>query len=780
MTTAEVSGIAPAAGAQTAIERRHIIVGGAVQGVGFRPYVYRLACAESLAGWVRNDPAGVVIEVEGPRVRLDRFAQRLRAEAPSLAGIADVRATTVGAIGEPGFRVRRSDAVGRPAAVVLPDVATCPACRAEIFDPTQRRYRYPFTNCTDCGPRFTIVDRLPYDRAHTSMAGFPMCPACRAEYEDPADRRFHAQPIACPACGPRVSLVDGAGRLLDEGDAAMRAAARALLRGRVVAARGLGGFHLLLDAADDDAVQRLRRAKARDHKPFALLYADVAAVRRDCDVDPAEVDLLTSPAAPIVLLRRRPDAAIAASVAPEHPLLGVMLPSTPLHHLLLADVGRPLVATSGNVADETICIGNDEARQRLAGMADLFLLHDRPIRRHADDSIVRLVAGRPLVLRRGRGFAPWPLPAPRVGRDAVAYGGQIKGAAAVATRGRVVLGQHVGDLEHPAAQDTLARVVDDLQRLHGLESEPLRLCDTHPDYDSTRLARRAGTCLPVQHHVAHVHACLLDNGLLPPALGVAFDGAGLGFDGQIWGGEFLRVLPGGAVERVAHLRRFRLPGGDAAAREPRRAALGVLHELRGERLWEEHDLPPVSATPAAQRDLWRRMLADGVRSPWTTSVGRLFDAVASLAGLRQLNDYEGQAAMAVEFGAGGGGESDTGQPYAFPLTDGVVDWAPAVDTLLADLRAECDRSVVLHRFHAGLAAAVVDVATRYGGDLPVLLTGGCFQNRLLTELCVAALRQAGRLPVWHRTIPPNDGGLALGQIAAAAAEGRLDVSRRSG
>jgi len=758
-------------------ERLRLVVRGAVQGVGFRPFVFRLATEIGLDGWVLNAPDGVWIELEGAPDALEQFRDRLGAELPPRAAIHGVESVWLDPVPYADFEIRESRAGGRMTALVPPDIALCDDCRREIASPTDRRFRYPFTNCTNCGPRFTIIHALPYDRASTSMRDFTMCPACAAEYHDPANRRFHAQPNACPACGPRLALQDERGRPLSEADDALRQTAEAIRQGRIVAVKGLGGFHLIANAADPEAIERLRARKGREEKPFALMCPSLETVQALCDSSAAETRLLQSPEAPIVLLARRRDPSIdlALAVAPGCPTLGVMLPYTPLHRLLLDDVGGPVIATSGNLSDEPICIDNQEALARLGGVADLFLVHDRPIVRHVDDSIVRVVMGRELVLRRARGYAPWPVPVRGLDEPVLALGGHLKNTVALGTRGQVVLSQHLGDLDTPQAVAAFTRTVADLKTL--LDVAPARVvADAHPGYVSTQRAR-ALTDAPVlvQHHLAHVAAGMAENDLDPPALGVAWDGTGYGVDGTIWGGEWLLVRDG-AWSRAACLRPFRLPGGEAAIREPRRAAFGLLHALVGADV-VDLDLPPVRAFTRIERKVLRHAIASGLNAPVTTSAGRLFDAVAALIGLRERTTFEGQTAMALEWAAG----PDVEERYPFALERGadavpmgawtppplVVNWAPAVHAIIADLGDDLPLGRIAAKFHNTLAAMIVAAAERLG-ERKVVLTGGCFQNRRLTERTVAGLRAAGFTPYWHQRVPPNDGGLALGQIAAFA------------
>jgi len=753
-------------------ERRRLTVRGIVQGVGFRPFVFRLATELGLHGWVSNSTIGVTIEIEGKTDDLKRFGDRLRAEHPPHAAIESVESLILDPVGYTDFVVRTSAADGEKTASVLPDLATCPDCLQEILDPADRRYRYPFTNCTNCGPRYTIITGLPYDRARTTMQQFIMCPLCRAEYENPSDRRFHAQPNACPACGPHLELWDPQGTVSAREDDALLRSCEAIRRGAIVAVKGLGGFHLVVDAGNDVAVRRLRERKAREEKPFALMYPHLAAVRAGCEVSEGEERLLVSAAAPIVLLRRQGNGddhtgAVAPSVAPDNPYLGVMLPYTPLHHLLMHALDSPIVATSGNRADEPICTDEREALVRLRGIADLFLVHNRPIARYVDDSVVRFVAGRPLLLRRARGYAPGFVRLRQPAGSVLAVGAHLKNTIAVAIGGNALVSPHIGDLETVQAYQAFHRAIEDVQDIYEIVPR-LIACDQHPDYLSTQYAqtRRLRT-VAVQHHHAHVLACMADNDLAGPVLGVAWDGTGLGTDRTIWGGEFLRADEQ-SWTRVAHLRPFRLPGGDQAVVEPRRAALGVLHAIWGSALWERDDLAPVHAFTTDERRILQPMLERGLQSPVTTSAGRLFDAVASLTDLRQRSAYEGQAAMLLEFAAAQSASEDI---YAYNVTTGtspiVVDWEPLICAVIEDAMNHLPPSLIAVRFHNTLAEMIVAVA-RSIAEEKIVLSGGCFQNKYLTERTVARLRDAGFDPYWHRSLPPNDGGIALGQIVAAA------------
>lgn len=750
------------------LARLKLVIRGAVQGVGFRPFIYRLALEMGLRGWVSNSAQGVFIEVESERETLALFIRRIEDEKPTISFIQSLESSFADPVGFTSFEIRPS-MQGEKSALVLPDIATCPECLREIKDPANRRYRYPFTNCTNCGPRYTIIQSLPYDRPSTTMSRFAMCPECLAEYRDPLDRRFHAQPNACAKCGPHLELWDSEGHKLSTADVALTSAAEAIRAGQIVAVKGLGGFHLLVDARNEKAVLELRKRKRREEKPLAVMYPSLEAVKVPCEVDGLEERLLRSPESPIVLLRTLSKSReLAMSIAPGNPYLGVMLPYTPLHHLLMAELQFPVVATSGNLSDEPICIDEQEALRRLHGIADVFLVHDRPIVRHVDDSIVRIVVGRELVLRRARGFAPLPVRSEQELPPVLAVGAHQKNTIAAAVGPQVFLSQHIGDLETREAFQAFENVIASFKNLYEFEPRMLA-CDLHPNYMSTQYAQRQELQLVgVQHHYAHVLSCMSENAVPAPVLGVAWDGSGYGPDGTIWGGEFLEISET-SFHRAAHLRTFRLPGGEKAIKEPRRVAIGLLYEVYGAALFERDDLLPLLAFTEQERVVIRTMLERGINAPVTSSAGRLFDAVAAILGLRQRVRFEGQAAMELEFAAN---DSTTQASYTCVVRgerSRGIDWAPMIRQMLSDLRLELPRALIARKFHNTLAEMMLAVAEESGHER-IALTGGCFQNKLLTELAVQKLEGAGFRVYWHQRIPPNDGGIALGQVSAAARE----------
>ncbi len=763
-------------------ERARIVVRGAVQGVGFRPFVYRLAIEMQLAGWVLNSAQGVFMEIEGTPKSVRNFLFRLETDKPTLAVVQSLETSFLRSVGYDGFEIRESEGSGEKCTLILPDIATCKDCLREIFDPADRRYRYPFTNCTNCGPRFSIIESLPYDRSHTSMRRFKMCPDCQREYDDPRDRRFHAQPNACPRCGPRIELWTETGKVLASGDRALSEAVGVLRKGSILALKGIGGFQLMVDARAEEVVTRLRNRKHREEKPFAVMVDSLGSARELCEISEFEERLLASPEAPIVLLRKRETGghlhwAIAPSVAPGNPSLGVMLPYSPLHHLLLADLEFPIVATSGNLSDEPICIDKEDALQRLRGIADFLLVHNRPIVRHVDDSVARVMGEREMVMRRARGYAPLPVRLSAIQPSILAVGAHLKNTVALSVGSNVFLSQHIGDLETAQSHVAFLKIAGDLPRLYEAAPEVIA-CDMHPDYLSTQFA--AESDLPVcavQHHFAHVAACMAENEVEPPALGVAWDGTGLGTDGTIWGGEFLQIY-GGSFERVAHLRQFRLPGGDAAIREPRRVAAGVLFEIFDPMTLRDLRLSVLRSFPKSEFALIDRMLRGKIRSPLTSSAGRLFDAVAAIVDLRQKASFEGQAAMELEFAAA----CDVEDFYPFELWDRapvVVDWEPMIRAIVDEVRRGVRVGLISAKFHNTLSEMILASACRFNVR-DVILSGGCFQNAILTERCVQRLRAAGFHPFWHQRVPTNDGGIALGQIAVAGASARRETIESGG
>ncbi|GIH62642.1 carbamoyltransferase [Microbispora siamensis] len=740
-----------------------------MQGVGFRPFVYGLATRLGLAGLVGNDERGVFIEVEGGSAPVEEFLAALTGDPPPLAVIERISTGPAPVTGRSTFVIAPSAAGGDRHALVSPDVATCDACLRDLTDPADRRCGYAFTNCTGCGPRFTIVRDVPYDRVNTTMAGFPMCADCAREYHDPADRRFHAQPVCCPACGPRLRFVGPAGA----GDPLERAV-RLLGEGGVLAVKGLGGYHLAALAADEPAVAALRSRKHREDKPFAVMAGDLAAARLLCAVDPAEERLLTGPARPVVLLRRLPDAPVAPSVAPGNRWLGVLLPYTPLHHLLLGALGQPIVLTSGNVSDEPIAYRDEDALERLGGIADAFLTHDRPIHIRTDDSVVRVFRGRDLPIRRSRGYVPHPLPLARAApRPVLACGAELKHTFCLVKGDRAFVSHHIGDLENHETLRSFTEGVEHFRRLFDITPEVVAH-DLHPEYLSTKWALdQDADLVGVQHHHAHVASCLADNGVAGPVVGVAFDGLGYGSDGTLWGGEFL-VADLAGFERAGHLAPVPMPGGATAIRQPWRMAAAYLD------LAYDGDVPQDLDVVRRNAGRWPAVVAlarRGGNAPLTSSMGRLFDAVAAIAGVRDTINYEGQAAVEFEqladpavdeaypCGLVPGGLVPAGARFAVPGVE-LVRWAAD------DLRAGVPRDVVAARFHnavAGIVAAGCAVIREATGVSTVALSGGVFQNLLLLGRAVTLLEERGFTVLTHHRVPPNDGGVSLGQAAVAAA-----------
>jgi hydrogenase maturation protein HypF len=776
----------------TSHQRLQLQISGVVQGVGFRPFVYHLARTLGLTGWIRNTDRGVSIELEGTATQLQEFQTRLQTEKPTHAQLHRIEVTWAAVLGDIDFTILDSDeSSSQPkSAVILSDLATCSACFADIFNPTNRHYRYPFTNCTHCGPRFSIVKSLPYDRANTTLQGFLMCPACQAEYDNPADRRFHAQPNACPICGPHLEFWNRSGEVIVDRDNALLQAAEAVRAGQILALKGLGGFQLIVDARNDVAVKRLRDRKHRPDKPLAVMFPLIDLVREYCQVNPLAAQLLQSANAPIVLLPVHDLSLLNLSdeIAPGNPYLGVMLPYTPLHHLLLAELGFPVVATSGNRSGEPICIDETHALTTLAGIADVFLVHNRPIARPVDDSIGQIINGQPSLLRRARGYAPLPISLGDVETTSdetiLAVGGHLKNTVALYINRQLFISQYIGDLDCVPTCDRFRSTIQELCNLYNT-TPSIVVCDDHPDYYSTQFASKLATADPpqprlisAQHHYAHVLSCLADNQWRSPVLGIAWDGTGYGLDGTIWGGEFLWLPTASGFIRAAHLRTFPLPGGEKAVKEPRRCALGLLYECLGEAafdsarrtLRERLNLAPIQSFLPAELSIVKTMLQRGLNTPYTSSIGRLFDAIAALLGLCQKSSFEGQAAMQLEF-AIDGYATDATYPYLVHGEPLQFDYAPTIEAILQDLLDRVSPAIISATFHNTLVAGLVDIACRLRHQYPemvkVVLTGGCFQNRYLLERSIEQLQRHNFLVGYHHQLPSNDGGIAVGQIMAA-------------
>jgi hydrogenase maturation protein HypF len=762
-------------------EARRLLVNGIVQGVGFRPFVYQLARRHGLTGEVANTSTGVSIHVEGPVDRLNAFQDDISANPPPLAHVIEVVSRPEASLACTEFRIVHSRANASMSTLISPDVTVCDDCVRELFDPADRRYRYPFINCTNCGPRYTIIEDIPYDRPATSMRRFAMCADCRAEYEDPLNRRFHAQPNACPVCGPRVRLWDAERREIEAGDPVADAADR-LREGGIVAVKGLGGYHLAVDALQSAAVARLRGRKLREEKPFAVMSPDLDAVRSYARVEPEDEALLVSIQRPIVLLPKLTPDPLAGEVAPHNPFVGAMLPYTPLHHILLRQGFVALVMTSGNRSEEPIAIDNDDAFERLAGIADYFLVHDRDIYLRADDSVVRRAAGKTRFLRRSRGYVPVPVFLKDELPPILACGAELKNTVCLTRGSQAFVSQHIGDLENLATYESFQKTIAHLQRILGVRPE-LIACDLHPDYLSTRWAdEQAGTPkVRVQHHHAHIVSCMAEHRIDGPVVGIACDGTGYGPDGAVWGGEVLLADAAG-FERAAHFAYVPMPGSAAAIREPWRMAVSYLNDAFGEGLWELN-LPVLRAAGRDRVRVVLEMAAKRLNSPPTSSLGRLFDGVAALAGLRSRVSFEGQAAMELEMAAAG----VAGDAYPCVWEDGPparILPAPIIRGVVADVLQGVPVAIISARFHATLIRLFGELAEEIGrrhGLRRVALSGGVFQNSRLLAGLIPALARRGFEVYSHCLVPANDGGIALGQavIAAKAASVRNPKQHRT-
>jgi hydrogenase maturation protein HypF len=760
--------------AKQSLKLASISVRGIVQGVGFRPFVYGLAVKHNLKGWVYNTSEDVKIEVEGEAETVEQFERELEIEAPPLAHIEGVTIEHHPPLGYKNFEIRHSQAQKGKYQLISPDVATCQACLSELLNPEDRRYHYPFTNCTNCGPRFTIIEDMPYDRPKTTMRSFQMCPQCQAEYDNPLDRRFHAQPNACPKCGPQVELVDNHGNLIIRSDP-IAAASQLLREGKIVAIKGLGGFLLACDATNDTAVKTLRQRKKRSSKPFAIMVTDIDEAKRHCYVSPEEENLLTSPQSPIVLMRWRDDSFVSREVAPNLRFLGIMLPYTPLHHILLRYTCLPLVMTSGNLSEEPIARDNDEALRRLSGIADYFLVHNRDIYSRYDDSVAIVERGKSQLIRRARSYAPYPIRLSFEAKQVLGCGAEEKNTFCLTKDNYAFLSQHIGDMENIETLEHFDNTISLYKRLFHVEPE-IVAHDLHPDYLVTKYARELGESglklIPVQHHHAHIASCMADNGLESPVIGVAFDGTGMGVDGNIWGGEFL-VADYHNFRRAGHLEYLSLPGGAAAIKRPRRTAIGYILTLLGENALN-HDLPVMQEAGDVEIEIIKRQIERRINSPLSSSMGRLFDAISALLGIRGEIDYEGQAAVELEMTAY---EEDAHVQESYPyriVEDGgirVVHLRDLFSAVIEDLQQGISKGIISAKFHNTVAQMINEMCHLIADETPmvsgVALSGGVFQNRLLLRKTVSLLESSGFQVFTHKQVPCNDGGISLGQAVIA-------------
>ncbi len=741
-----------------------INIKGLVQGIGFRPFIYRLAKQHQQLGWIANTDSGVTIEIEGETKQQQFFIASMKNSPPPYADIYSIAVETLPVANFKTFDFKNSLSSDKKSSYVLPDISTCSKCVQEMFDPGSRFYRYPFTSCCHCGPRFSIMHTQPYDRSNTSLSEFKLCKACENDYKNPDNRRFHAQTLACKKCGPSVSLLNKNGQLLAEHDNAIQQAVQALSAGKILALKGIGGYQLVVDPQNKEAVALLRKRKHRPRKPFALMLPGLKTAHQLCRINSLEQQALTSAASPIVLLQRQPGSKLMQEVAPGQALLGVMLPNSQLHHLILLDFNAPLIVTSGNCQTEPICISEQQSFNKLKEIADLFLTHNREILRPLDDSIVRLIGNKITPIRRARGYVPTAITLKETLPESLAVGGHLKNTVAVSQGNQAILSQHLGDLDSTCSRKQFVATMTDMHQFY--QSRPSRIMnDAHPGYASSQYVNdQPLASSPVQHHYAHILSCMAEHGLQPPLLGIAWDGSGLGSNNkELWGGEFLLITDNG-FERYAHLRSFPLPGGEAAIKEPRRAALGLLYELFAESLFKDEDSPSLLAFTTQELNILKTVLNKQINTPRTSSAGRLFDVVASLTGICQINSYEGDASMQLESLANSHCSSLI-YPYKIqkrsPL---IIDWQQTIEAIISDYRLN-QLSDVPSKFHNTLADMMLTIA-QLANQHNIVISGGCFQNACLVETVLHRMQSAGFKVFQHEKVPPNDGGLALGQLMA--------------
>ncbi len=744
--------------------RAKILIRGAVQGVGFRPFIYKLAKELGLVGYVLNSSIGVTIEIEGNKTVIDKFISRLEKEKPPRSIIISMEISYLDKIGYNSFIIKHSEKTEELSALILPDIAVCSDCLNELFDPGYRRYLYPFINCTNCGPRYTIIEKMPYDRPNTSMKIFEMCSECKWEYENPLDRRFHAQPIACPQCGPHVEMWDARGNVIEVSDW-LNLCIELINQGQIIALKGIGGFHLICDANNDEVIIKLRRRKRREEKPFALMYPSIEMIKKDCTVDEQEERLLKAPEAPIVLLKKRRSASknISDHIAPNNPYLGIMLPYAPIHHLIMKKLNKPIVATSGNISEEPICIDEIEALTKLHGIADYFIVHNRPIVRHCDDSIVRVVKGKEFMIRRARGYAPLPIEFMKneMEENIIAVGGHLKNTISIRKKNLIYISQHIGDLSTEESFNAFTRTTKDMKDLLDINNFKF-VGDLHPGYMSTKFIQNSGINFTlVQHHLAHVISCKIENEAEGSVLGISWDGTGYGLDGKIWGSEFF-ICDEKTFKHVGQFRKFCLPSGEKAIKETKRILVGIFYELFGESCIEQKIL--ASKFSKNELETLIQMIKKRINAPECVSAGRLFDAVSSLLDISDYSNFEGQAAMMLEFAIRGDDESS--YEFEFHVNNKIIiDWEKIIKGIIIDYENGIDKGIISRKFHNTLVEVIVKFAKAVN-MVKVILSGGCFQNVYLLERTIQRLNQEGLQAYWHQRVPTNDGGISFGQIGA--------------
>jgi len=759
--------------------RLSIDIKGAVQGVGFRPFIHRIAKENNLTGFVFNSTTGVTIEVEGDKNGLDQFLHSIQKDKPQFAVINSLEFTFLDSIGYTNFEIRESKKNEKVTALILPDISICNYCLEELFDPYNRRYLYPFINCTNCGPRFSIIEKLPYDRPNTTMKTFFMCAECRKEYEDISNRRYHAQPIACHDCGPQIELYGNSANLIKAHNNVLKTCVEKIYEGKIIAFKGIGGFQLIVDALNEQAILELRARKQRDQKPFALMFPNIESVKAICELTKEEEFALLSPEAPIVLLRKKAieNSFVSNVAAINNPYLGIMLPYSPLHHLLMKEFGKPIIATSGNLSEEPMCIDNQEAFSRLKNIADYFLTHNRPIIRHVDDSIVRIVKGKKTLLRRARGFAPLPIKLNKTNKKhentkIIAVGGHLKNTVALKVDDLVFISQHIGDLSTAESFTSFKNVINDFQELYNVKPDII-VSDMHPEYLSTKYSFELNNNVEmIQHHFAHIASCRIENAVAGEALGVSWDGTGYGEDKTIWGGEFF-VSGNETYEHVGNFKKFYLPGGEAAVKESKRSVLGILYSIYGKNLIDHLPEAIIKQYSKNEHQLILNLIEKKINTPETSSVGRLFDAVSSLLGICHKSTYEGEAAMQLEFIA----DKSELSSYRYSVEQNIkliVNWTQTIKEILSDIDEKVRPKKISAKFHNTLAKIILEIAEITKLER-VILSGGCFQNVFLLERTIDLLEGKNKKVYWHQRVPPNDGGISLGQIAACLYSQRNNV-----